>query len=96
MDQASEVFGMLWMPGYINCRLDGLVGIAATTLAPGLQIPLFLGLFLLLDLWVMKDRADVWLGKFPMVIRWAMYLLMAVSIWIWGGAVNHPFVYFQF
>jgi hypothetical protein len=25
-----------------------------------------------------------------------MYVLMAVSIWIWGGAVNHPFVYFQF
>jgi D-alanyl-lipoteichoic acid acyltransferase DltB (MBOAT superfamily) len=96
MDQASEVFGMLWMPGYINCRLDGLVGIAAPTLAHGLQIPLFLCIFLLLDLWVMKDRADVWLGKFPMVIRWAMYVSMAVSIWIWGGAVNHPFVYFQF
>jgi hypothetical protein len=44
----------------------------------------------------MKDRADVWLGKFSMPIRWAMYVLMAVSIWIWGGAVNHPFVYFQF
>ena len=96
MDQASEVFGMLWMPGYIGCRLDGLEGIAAPTLAHGLQIPLFLCIFLLLDLWVMKDRADVWLGKFSMPIRWAMYVSMAVSIWIWGGAVNHPFVYFQF
>lgn len=41
MDQASEVFGMLWIPGYIGCRLDGLEGIAAPTLAHGLQIPLF-------------------------------------------------------
>ncbi len=96
MDQASEVFGMLWMPGYIGCRLDGLEGIAAPTLAHGLQIPLFLCIFLLLDLWVMKDRADVWLGKFSMPIRWIMYVAMAVSIWVWGGAINHPFVYFQF
>jgi len=96
MDQASEVFGMLCMPGYIGCRLDGLEGIAAPTLAHGLQIPLFLCIFLLLDLWVMKDRADVWLGKFSMPIRWIMYVAMAVSIWVWGGAINHPFVYFQF
>ncbi len=96
MDQAYEVFGMLWMPGYIGCRLDGLEGIAAPTLAHGLQIPLFLCIFLLLDLWVMKDRADVWLGKFSMPIRWIMYVAMAVSIWVWGGAINHPFVYFQF
>jgi ABC-type multidrug transport system fused ATPase/permease subunit len=96
MDQASEVFGMLWMPGYIGCRLDGLEGIAAPTLAHGLQIPLFLCIFLLLDLWVMKDRADVWLGKFAKPLRWLMYAAMAVSVWIWGGAINHPFVYFQF
>ncbi|GDX50549.1 O-acyltransferase [Bacteroidota bacterium] len=96
MDQASEVFGMLWIPGYIGCRLDGLEGIAAPTLAHGLQIPLFLCVFLLLDLWVMKDRADVWLGKFSMPIRWIMYVAMALSIWVWGGAINHPFVYFQF
>ena len=96
MDQASEVFGMLWMPGYIGCRLDGLEGIAAPTLAHGLQIPLFLCIFLLLDLWVMKDRADVWLGKFATPLRWIMYAAMAVSVWVWGGAINHPFVYFQF
>ena len=96
MDQASEVFGMLWMPGYIGCRLDGLEGIAAPTLAHGLQIPLFLCIFLLLDLWVMKDRADVWLGKFATPLRWMMYAAMAVSVWVWGGAINHPFVYFQF
>jgi len=44
----------------------------------------------------MKDRADVWLGKFSMPMRWLMYAAMAVSVWIWGGAINHPFVYFQF
>lgn len=96
LDQASQVFGMLWIPGYVNCHLDGLEGILAPTLAHGLQIPLFLCIFLILDIWLMKDRVDVWLGKFALPLRWIMYVGMAVSIWIWGGAINHPFVYFQF
>jgi hypothetical protein len=93
VQQASEVFGMLWNPGYINCTLFGAG--AEFLLVPN-HIWLFLVLFLILDLWIVKVRVDVWLAKFGWAWRWLFYAFALVSIWVFGGAVNHPFVYFQF
>lgn len=91
--QASEVFGMLWNPGYINCRLFGT---GSDILQVSNHIWLFLIVFLILDLWIMKSRVDVWFSKFNWVWRWLFYAFALVSIWVFGGAINHPFVYFQF
>lgn len=61
-----------------------------------IYIPLFLCIFWLLDNWIMKERVDIWLNKFALPIRWSMYASMLLCIWLLGGSVNHPFVYFQF
>lgn len=61
-----------------------------------IHIPVFLVVFYILDNWVMKERVDVWLGKFSLPVRWLFYSAILVSVWVFGGAVNHPFVYFQF
>lgn len=92
IQQASQVFGQLWIPKYVNCRLNA----TAINLVVPTHIWVFLGLFLCLDLWVMKSRVDIWLGNFSWNIRWIMYAIVLVSIWMFGGAINHPFVYFQF
>ncbi len=66
----------------------------------GLTIPamtLFMvALFLLLDLWIMRKRFDHWMDVFPWYTRWAVYSGFFGLIWMFGGTVNHPFVYFQF
>ncbi len=92
VQQASQVFGMLWIPNYVNCRLMG----GPFELQVPAHIWLFLAMFLVLDLWVVKTRVDIWLGKFHWVSRWLMYAAALICIWVFGGAVNHPFVYFQF
>lgn len=60
------------------------------------HIPLFLVIFYLLDNWIMKERVDMWLQKFSLPFRWFFYAFILASVWLFGGAVNHPFVYFQF
>jgi fumarate reductase subunit D len=92
VDQAAEVFGMLWNPGYINCRMESVIQFLEV--AP--HIWLFLLVFLVMDLWIVRERIDSWLGKFHWIIRWMLYGFALISIWVFGGAINHPFVYFQF
>jgi hypothetical protein len=62
----------------------------------GLLIWLFLIVGVVLDNNIMKERADSWLGKLPAYGRWSLYIFFIGSIAMFGGAVNHPFVYFQF
>jgi len=62
----------------------------------GLLIWLFLIVGVVLDNKIMKERADSWLGKLPTYVRWCLYIFFIGSIAMFGGAVNHPFVYFQF
>ncbi len=92
MPQSADIFQMLINPGYINCRLEG----GPAILDIPWHIPAFLILFLFMDLYLMKERADTWFGHFSKPVRWFMYAFMLLCIWMWGGAVNHPFVYFQF
>jgi hypothetical protein len=49
-----------------------------------------------LDIFVMKQRADKWFESMAMPLRRLIYLFMILSLFMLGGAVNHPFVYFQF
>ncbi|MBL7811430.1 MAG: MBOAT family protein [Bacteroidetes bacterium] len=55
-----------------------------------------LALFIVLDLFLVPGRIDVWFQRFPLPVRWAMYAILAVCIAWLGGAADHPFVYFQF
>jgi alginate O-acetyltransferase complex protein AlgI len=55
-----------------------------------------LGLFMLADLVLTDRRFDLWIGRFSWIWRWSVYSLLLVLIWVYGGTVNHPFVYFQF
>ena len=60
------------------------------------HIPLFLLIFYILDNWLMKQRVDKWIAQYPLPLRWLFYAVMLTAVWLFGGAVNHPFVYFQF
>jgi len=60
------------------------------------HIPLFLLLFLLMDHGLFKKRFDTWAETKTKALRWSIYAFMLAAILVWGGAVNHPFVYFQF
>jgi hypothetical protein len=53
-------------------------------------------LFLVLDLGLTRKRFDLWMDDFPWYTRWATYSSFCCLIWMFGGTVNHPFVYFQF
>ncbi|MBU6325221.1 MAG: MBOAT family protein [Bacteroidetes bacterium] len=83
--QSTEVYRMLF---------SGAPGTA------GLSIPamtLFMvAMFLVLDLWFTKKRFDLWMDDFPWPARWLGYSTLCCLIWMFGGTVNHPFVYFQF
>lgn len=78
--------------------IDGLMGKnnGHNQLTYPLHIPLFLFIFYLLDNWIMKQRVDQWISQFPLFLRWTFYALILIAVWLYGGAVNHPFVYFQF
>ncbi len=84
--------------GQASAVLRALAGKNAGTQNPEipLHIPLFLLLFILLDEFIIQTRIDHWLEQFPKYSRWGFYLAAITCIWIWGGATNHPFVYFQF
>ena len=83
--QSTDVYGML-------------AGIPAGEAQ--LHIPLvtwfMLLAFILLDLFITRDRFDRWIGKRSTLVRWSCYSVFMLSIWMFGGTVNHPFVYFQF
>jgi hypothetical protein len=61
-----------------------------------IQTPIFLLIFIILDVFVMKKRADIWFEERALPVRRLLYLFMLLSLFMLGGAVNHPFVYFQF
>ena len=53
-------------------------------------------LFLLSEALLYNDRFDVWIGSKRTALRWMVYTLLLFCIVALGGAVNHPFIYFQF
>lgn len=84
-DQPSKIWKKLWKfsAGEIDLNIP-------------VYVVLFLLIFTLLDLYIMKDRVDIWLRKFQFWQRWLMYAFVIMAICIFGGATLHPFVYFQF
>jgi D-alanyl-lipoteichoic acid acyltransferase DltB (MBOAT superfamily) len=85
LSQSTEVYRMLFA---------GSEGTASLSIP--LMTLLMVALFLLLDLWFTQKRFDLWMDDFPWPWRWFGYSTLCCLIWMFGGTVNHPFVYFQF
>jgi hypothetical protein len=89
-----------------NSSDTGLSHGAISSVLPGwkhyenLQVPFHVSLFLLLaiilDHFIVMQRIDNWFLQKATWIRWMLYVFFIVAVLFWGGAVNHPFVYFQF
>jgi len=60
------------------------------------QVWVFLFVGFVLDHFIILNRADKWLGSLNILPRWVAYLFFITAVLLFGGAVNHPFVYFQF
>jgi D-alanyl-lipoteichoic acid acyltransferase DltB (MBOAT superfamily) len=55
-----------------------------------------LGLFLVSDLHCKNKGFDLWIGEKSKVYRWLTYAFLIYAISTLSGAVQHPFIYFQF
>ena len=53
-------------------------------------------LFILFEIVLYNKRFDSWIDAKPTAARWTLYGLILFCILVLGGAVNHPFIYFQF
>jgi alginate O-acetyltransferase complex protein AlgI len=88
-DQSVHIFKQLWSTqGSWSADLKDLV------IDP--QVWLFLGVGIVLDHVLIKERIDQWVSPLKFIHRWFWYLFFLTAVLLFGGAVNHPFVYFQF
>lgn len=92
LDQSFDVYRILFQGVHIsNANAAELLKLSAES-----QVWLFLTVGFVFDHFIMKNRADKWFGNQNLALRWSVYLFMLTAILLFGGAVNHPFVYFQF
>jgi D-alanyl-lipoteichoic acid acyltransferase DltB (MBOAT superfamily) len=89
LDQSFDVYNMLI--GNYDYTQKSLLQLTAEG-----QVWLFLFVGFVFDHFIMKKRADQWFGDQSLFSRWIVYLFMLTAVLLFGGAVNHPFVYFQF
>jgi alginate O-acetyltransferase complex protein AlgI len=87
LPQSFEVYGNL---------LDFSSHIDQPFLSVDPQVWIFLFVGFVLDHFIILNRADKWLGSLNILPRWVAYLFFITAVLLFGGAVNHPFVYFQF
>ena len=89
LDQSFDVYNMLF--GNFEYTQKSLLQLTVEW-----QVWLFLFVGFVFDHFIMKKRADQWFGDQSLFSRWIVYLFMLTAVLLFGGAVNHPFVYFQF
>ena len=53
-------------------------------------------IFLFFEFILYNGRFDHWIGTKKSYTRWLVYAILLFCITVLGGAVNHPFIYFQF
>jgi D-alanyl-lipoteichoic acid acyltransferase DltB (MBOAT superfamily) len=109
--QSGEIYKILFAGNSIDSNASGSmvpvlgsgdVGAAGTAGAAllNLNVPVHVTLFLvvavILDHFVVMVRVDSWISNKPWWTRWFFYVFFIIAVLFWGGAVNHPFVYFQF
>jgi D-alanyl-lipoteichoic acid acyltransferase DltB (MBOAT superfamily) len=87
--QSFDIFNHLWVPR-TYCETPAL------NLQVDPQVWLFLLVGLVMDHGVVKERVDRWIAPLKLGYRWFWYLFFLTAVLLFGGAVNHPFVYFQF
>ncbi len=52
--------------------------------------------FIFFEFALYNNRFDRWIGHRKVWLRWLVYILLLAMILLFAGAVNHPFIYFQF
>ncbi len=57
---------------------------------------IFFFVFVISDVLLYNNRFDLWVNRFPLVIRWLFYGILLFSIIAFAGVENFPFIYFQF
>ena len=57
---------------------------------------IFLGLFILSDILLKDCRFDQWCQGKPVVLRWAVYVVLVFCTIVFSSVNNFPFIYFQF
>jgi alginate O-acetyltransferase complex protein AlgI len=87
--QSFDIFNHLWV-SRTYCESPAL------NLQVDPQVWLFLLVGLVMDHGVVKERVDRWMSPLKLGYRWFWYLFFLTAVLLFGGAVNHPFVYFQF
>ncbi|MEJ5302535.1 MAG: MBOAT family protein [Bacteroidales bacterium] len=83
--QALDLFKHL----YLNLHLQN-------TLAPDTYVTIWLGLFIISDIWLFNSRFDQRMARLPLIARWLFYAILIFAITGFGGTDNQPFIYFQF
>lgn len=53
-------------------------------------------LFIFSEFILYNTRFDHWIKRRSVILRWLVYSSLILCIALLGGAVNHPFIYFQF
>jgi D-alanyl-lipoteichoic acid acyltransferase DltB (MBOAT superfamily) len=79
---------------YINNMITGSASALVLEWDPVLIA--LVGLFILSDLHFRDRGFDAWLNEKSGFIRWSVYGLLIYCITTLSGAVQHPFIYFQF
>ncbi|NOQ26091.1 MAG: MBOAT family protein [Bacteroidales bacterium] len=67
-----------------------------TALNVKLSVFLFLGLFILIDIFLYNTRFDYWCNKQHFIVRWILYFVLIFSIIAFSGVEDFQFIYFQF
>jgi alginate O-acetyltransferase complex protein AlgI len=60
------------------------------------KVWLFFGLFIIIDILLLKNRFDYWCNKRNSLTRWSFYTIMIFLIVVFSSVNNFPFIYFQF
>ena len=85
-NEAINIFELLF---------KNISGSMATLTIP-LSVWVFLGIFIISDLFLYNKRFDSWLSNSSSVLRWSIYGILLFAIIVFAGVENYPFIYFQF
>lgn len=80
INQGKQYFSNTTVLGYYGC----------------VRIVLVVGLLALFDFFSLKTDVIRWIGNRPVVIRWIVYILFIMLIYLFAQGGNNSFIYFQF
>ncbi len=85
-NEAINIFELLF---------KNISGSVSTLIIP-LRVWVFLGIFIVSDLFLYNKRFDSLLNDSSYALRWSVYGILLFAIIVFAGTENYPFIYFQF